>query len=79
MNSPLMQFFRKAMGREPVLHPIDHGLAKQWVKKRLLLIYPELRNDPEALDAAYRALSLEPRLGAEDGDQAAYFEMTLPG
>jgi hypothetical protein len=79
MNSPLMQFFRKALGREPALHPIDQGLARQWVKKRLLVVYPELKNDPKALDDAYRSLSLEPRLGTEEGDQAAYFEMTLPG
>jgi hypothetical protein len=79
MNSPLMQFFRKALGREPALHPIDQGLARQWVRKRLAVIYPELKNDPVALDAAYRSLSLEPRLGAEEGEQAAYFEMTLPG
>ena len=79
MNSPLMQFFRKAIGREPGLHPIDHGMARQWVKKRLASIYPELRNDPKALQAAYLALTLEPRLGTEAGDNAAYFEMTLPG
>ena len=79
MNSPLMQFFKKALGREPALHPIDRGIAKQWIKKRLLHVYPELRNDPKALEAAYRSLSLEPRLGTEEGDQAAYFEMTLPG
>ena len=78
MNSPLMQFFRKALGREPALHPIDRGIARQWVKKRLVAIYPELRNDPQALEEAYRTLSLEPRLGTEEGDQAAYVEMTLP-
>jgi hypothetical protein len=78
MNSPLMQFFKKALGREPALHPVDQGMARQWVKKRLAAIYPELRNDPAALDAAYRSLSLEPRLGTEEGDQGAYFEMTLP-
>jgi hypothetical protein len=79
MNSQLVQFFRKAMGREPALHPIDQGLARQWVKKRLASIYPELRNDPKALEEAYLALTLEPRLGTEAGDQAAYFEMKLPG
>jgi len=78
MNSPLMEFFRKALGREPVLHPIDRSMAKQWVKKRLTVIYPELRDDPKALEQAYRTLSLEPRLGTEEGDDAAYFEMTLP-
>ena len=78
MNSPLMEFFRKALAREPVLHPIDRSMAKQWVKKRLLKVYPELRDDPKGLEEAYRSLSLEPRLGTEEGDQAAYFEMTLP-
>ena len=75
---PLMQFFKKALGREPALHPIDQGLAKQWVKKRLLVVYPELRDDPKALEEAYQSLSMEPRLGTEEGDQAAYFEMRLP-
>ncbi len=79
MNSPLMHLFLKAIGREPALHPIDRSLAKQWVKKRLVLVYPELKDDPKALEAAYRSLSLEPRLGTEEGDQATYFEMTLPG
>jgi hypothetical protein len=74
-----MHLFLKAIGREPALHPIDRSLAKQWVKKRLVLVYPELKDDPKALEAAYRSLSLEPRLGTEEGDQATYFEMTLPG
>jgi hypothetical protein len=79
MNSPLMEFFRRALGREPALHPIDQGMAKQWVKKRLIAVFPELKDDPKALDAAYQALSMEPRLGSEEGDQSTYFEMTLPG
>ena len=79
MNSPLMKLFRKALGREPALHPVERGMAKQWVKKRLAVIYPELKNDPKALEAAYRTLSLEPKLGTEEGDQATYFEMRLPG
>ena len=78
MNSPLMQFFKRALGREPKLHPIDRGMAKHWIKKRLLVVFPELRNNPQALEQAYRDLSLEPRLGSEEGDAAAYFEMTLP-
>jgi hypothetical protein len=79
MNSPLMQFFRKALSREPALHPLDQGIARQWVKKRLAAIYPELKNDPQALEEAYRSFSMEPRLGTEEGEHAAYFEMTLPG
>ena len=78
MNSPLMQFFKRALNREPKLHPIDHGMAKHWIKKRLLVVFPELRNNPKALEQAYRDLSLEPRLGTEEGDAGTYFEMTLP-
>jgi len=61
------------MGREPVLHPIDQGMARHWVKKRLASIYPELRNNPGALDAAYRSL------GAEEADESGNFEIILPG
>lgn len=78
MNSPLMQFFKRALGREPKLHPIERGMAKQWIKKRLLVVFPELRNNPAALERAYRDLSLEPQLGTEEGDAATYFEMHLP-
>lgn len=78
MNSPLMQFFVRALKREPKLHPIDRGMAKHWIKKRLLVVFPELRNNPQALEQAYRDLSLEPRLGTEEGDAGTYFEMTLP-
>lgn len=78
MNSQLMQFFKRALGRDPVIHPIDRGMAKRWIKQRLLAVFPELRNDPAALENAYRALSLEPRLGTEEGDAATVFEMNLP-
>ena len=78
MNSPLMNFFKKALGREPALHPIDRGMAKRWIKKRLLVVFPELRNNPQALEEAYRGLSLEPKLGTEEGDAGTFFEMTLP-
>ena len=43
------------------MHPIDSGLAKQWIKRRLTIVFPELGYDPEALEQAYQALSLEPR------------------
>ncbi len=78
MNSPLMQFFKRALGREPALHPIDRGLAKRWIKQRLVRVFPELRDDPKALEAAYHALSLEPKLGTEEGDAGTYFEMNWP-
>ena len=55
--------FKRALGLAPVVHPVDRGLAKRWIKQRLLVVFPELRGDPKALEAAYRALSLEPRPG----------------
>ena len=78
MNSDLMQFFKRALNREPALHPVDRGMAKVWIKKRLVAVFPELRNNPVELEKAYRSLSLEPRLGTEPGDAATYFEMTAP-
>jgi hypothetical protein len=47
------------------------------VKKRLVHIFPELRNDPEALERAYRELDLEPRHGIGRGG-ATVFEAILP-
>jgi hypothetical protein len=78
MNSGLISFFKRAFGAQPPLHPVDQRLAKQWVKKRLVAVFPELRNNPKALEQAYQHLSLEPRLGTEEGDAAAYFEITPP-
>lgn len=74
----LLQFFKKKFGGDQKLHPIDRQMAKRWIKKRLCVVFPELRNDPRALEQAYRALSLEPRLGSEEGDAGVYFEMKLP-
>ena len=46
---------------ERPLHEIERRLAKEYVKRRLAALYPELRADPEALERAYRELDLEPR------------------
>ena len=53
-------------------------MAKRWVKERLKVLYPELRADPRALEAAYRDLSLEALPGAGEGGEAL-FEVILPG
>ena len=37
--------------------------------QRLLVVFPELRNNPGALERAYQSLSLEPRAG-EGADEA---------
>lgn len=79
MAAGLFQRIRSAFRREPALHPIDRQLAKRWIKQRLMVVFPELRNNPSALEAAYRALNLEPRPGQEEGESETVFEMTIPG
>lgn len=41
----------------------ERRLAEEWVKRRLALIFPELRGNPRALAEAYRELDLQPRDG----------------
>jgi hypothetical protein len=78
MRSALAEWWRRTFYGQPPLHPIDRRLAKQWVCRRLVVIFPELRNDPRALELAYRALSLEPREGTEEGDAAVVFHLRMP-
>lgn len=66
--------FKRALGMAPVVHPVDGSLAKRWIKQRLLAVFPELRGNPRALEAAYRALSLEPKSGGP-GDAEMVFEL----
>lgn len=54
-------------------------MARRWIKQRLVNVFPELRNNPVALDQAYQSLSLEPRAGTEIGDSDTVFEMSIPG
>lgn len=75
----LFQRIREAFRREPQLHPVDQLLAKRWIKQRLLVVFPELRNNPKALERAYHTLSLEPRAGDEEGDEETIFVLTAPG
>jgi hypothetical protein len=57
----LTQLFKRALGLAPKVHPVERGLARHWTKQRLIAVFPELRTDPRRLEAAYRALDLEPR------------------
>lgn len=57
----IVEFFQRALGRPPTLHPVDHGLARHWTKQRLAAVFPELRGDALRLEAAYRALDLSAR------------------
>jgi hypothetical protein len=54
-------------------------MAKRWIKPRLIAVFPELRNNPPALEEAYRTLNLEPRLGTGEGENGAVFHLTIPG
>lgn len=74
----LFQRIKEAFRREPELHPVDRQLAKRWIKQRLLVVFPELRNNPSALERAYQSLSLEPRPGDEVGDAETVFVLNLP-
>jgi hypothetical protein len=77
MGHGIIEFFKRALHGEKPLHPIDRRAAKHYVKQRLAHIFPELRNDPEALERAYHELNLEPRYGAGEGG-ATVFEAILP-
>ena len=63
---------------DPPLHRLDHALVRMYVKQRLAVVYPELRRDPHALEAAYRTLSLEPRPGVGNDEAPTVFELILP-
>jgi len=79
MKPGLFQLIKRAFFREPALHPVEHGMARRWIKQRLITVFPELRNNPAALDRAYRTLGLQPRAGSESGDAETVFEMSIPG
>ncbi len=79
MKSGLLQFIKRAFSSEPELHPVERGMARQWIKQRLVAVFPELRNNPRALERAYQTLGLEPRAGTEAGDNETVFEMSIPG
>ncbi|MEO7932412.1 MAG: hypothetical protein ABIT76_04545 [Chthoniobacterales bacterium] len=78
MSNRWLQFFKSAFELEPALHPLDHRMAKKYVKERLVVVYSELRNDPLALERAYQALNLEPRLGIGKDEAPTVFELSLP-
>lgn len=78
MSSGIVEYFKRKLGMEPPIHPIDRQMAKRWVKQRLAHIFPELRGDPEALEKAYRELDMEARPGTGRGGETV-FEAVLPG
>ena len=78
MVGNVRDWWRKAFAAEPPLHAVDRRLTKQWIKRRLVALYPELRDKPKALEEAYRALNLEPRDGAEEGETGTVFHAQFP-
>ncbi|MEI8294110.1 MAG: hypothetical protein WCG66_08995 [bacterium] len=62
---------------KPPIHPLERQMAKRWVKLRLKRLFPELRDDPHALERAYQQLGLEAHEGAGKGGATVY-EITLP-
>ena len=78
MQTGPMSLFRRALRKAPAVHPLDRQVAKRCVKARLLVVYPELRYDPKALEAAYQALDLKPCAGSAPGEAHSYFEVVLP-
>ena len=73
----LRHFFKRVLvpeKPEQPLHAIDQRLAKEWIKKRLAVLFPELRGDPTALENACRELGLESAgtVCRVDGDMQSY-------
>lgn len=63
MKGSIRRLFEKITAPPPErpLHAVDRRIAKEYIKRRLLVLYPELRTDAEALERAYQELDLEPR------------------
>ncbi len=79
MQTGLFSLIKRAFRSQPAIHPVEHGMARRWIKQRLVAVFPELRNNPAALERAYQTLGLEPRAG-QGGDEAeTVFELRAPG
>jgi len=79
MQTGLLSLIKRAFRSQPAMHPVEHGMARRWIKQRLVAVFPELRDNPAALERAYQTLGLEPRAG-QGGDEAeAVFEVRFPG
>lgn len=70
------QIFERALGLAPRMHPVERGLARHWTKQRLAAVFPELRGDARGLEAAYRALDLQPTSSAAHPSEVV-FEIAL--
>ncbi len=78
----LRQLFKRIIQPERAerpLHLIERRMAKEYIKKRLAALFPELRGDTQALERAYQELSLEAAgtVRRSDGNVAS-FSVRLP-
>jgi hypothetical protein len=78
MKTGFFQRIRDAFRREPKLHPVDRQLARRWIKQRLIAVFPQLRNNPQELERAYRNLGMDAQPGHEEGDADTIFVLSAP-
>jgi hypothetical protein len=78
MKKGFFQRISKMFRGEPALHPVDHQMARRWIKQRLVAVFPELRNNPRELEIAYQNLGMDPQPGQEPGDNETIFVLNSP-
>ncbi len=79
MANLITRLFQRITDSEPPLHPVERRLSKEYVKKRLAKLFPELKNDPEALEKAYQSLKLSARRARHADEPDVVFRIDLPG
>jgi hypothetical protein len=79
MRPGLIELFKRAFRLDAKLHPIDRSVARRWIKMRLAAVFPELRGNPHALEAAYRSLDMEARVETNGRTWTPVFEINAPG
>ncbi len=77
MKLSFLDFLKQGLQGEESIHPLEQQMAKRWVKQRLQRLFPELRDDPVALERAYQELGIEQHEGSGKGGTTVY-EITLP-
>lgn len=79
MANLIQNLFKRLTESEPPVHPVDRRLSKEWVKRRLARVFPELRGDPAALEEAYQSLRLSARRARHADEPDVVFTVELPG
>ncbi len=77
MASSLWQLFREKLSGEKPLDRLSRRATKYWVKLQLLRVFPELRDQPEELEALYEEIDLAAHRGSGKGG-GDIFEIKLP-